>query len=82
MGNKDVGYVRIQDNDVSIIIDPKYHKKGIGSNALNLLEKEAKKLGIKKLVGRIMIQNKQSEQIFRKNNYKLKMYWYEKNIES
>ena len=79
-GLQDVGYLRVLDNDVGIIIDTKYHNKGIGSKALKLLEKEAKRLGIKKLVGKVMIYNKSSKNIFIKNNYKLLMYWYEKDI--
>jgi len=78
--SKNVGYIRVLDNDVSIMIEKKFHSKGIGTQALEILEKEARKVGIRKLVGRIMIDNKKSEQIFLKNNYKLKMYWFEKNI--
>jgi len=76
--DKDVGYLRILNSDVSIIIDRAYHEKGIGTKALRLLEKEAKKIGIKKLVGKVMVHNKNSEKIFVKNDYKLLMYWYEK----
>jgi RimJ/RimL family protein N-acetyltransferase len=78
---KDVGYVRILDNDVSIIIDKEFQNKGIGTMALIAIESEAKKLGLKKLVGRIMISNKSSKKIFTENNYKLKMWWYEKEIQ-
>ena len=80
-GEKDVGYVRILDCDVSIIIDKKYQNKGIATKALIVIENEAKKIGIKKLVGRIMVHNKSSKKIFTENNYKLKMWWYEKKIE-
>lgn len=79
-GKKNVGYLRVLDGDVSIIVDKNYHGKGIGSKALGLLEKEAKKLGLKKLVGRVMISNKESKKIFEKNGYKLLMYWLEKDI--
>lgn len=79
-GKSDVGYVRIFDNDVSIMLDDKFRNKGIGSIALELLEIEAKKLHISKLVGRVMIDNKSSKKIFEKNNYKLRMYWLEKKI--
>ena len=79
--NEDVGYVRILDNDVSIMIDEKYHGQGIGEKAISLLESEAKLLGLKKLVGKMMIDNKASEKIFLKNNFKLKMFWYEKSLE-
>ena len=54
----DVGYVRILDNDVSIMIEPSHHGKGIGTDAMRLVEIEAQKLGIKYLVGKMMIFNK------------------------
>jgi len=78
--DENVGYVRILDGDIGIALEKKYHGKGIGSKALKLLEKEAKKLRIKKLVGRVMIHNESSKKIFLKNNYRLKLYWYEKDI--
>lgn len=78
--SKNVGYVRILDNDISIMIESHYENKGIGSHALKLVEDEAKKLGLKKLVGRVLTHNTSSKKIFEKNNYKLKMYWLEKDI--
>ena len=78
---KDVGYLRILDGDVSIIIDKKFHSKGIGTSALKILEENARSLGIKKLIGKIIIDNKSSQKIFLKNKYKLKMYWYEKQLD-
>ena len=78
--NKDVGYVRILDDDIGIIIDSKFQKKGIGTKALQLLEAEAKKLGHKKLIGKVMVHNKNSKKLFEKNSYKLKMYWFEKEF--
>ena len=78
--NQNVGYIRILDSDISIIIDKKFHNAGIGTQTLQLLEIEAKKIGIKKLIARIIISNEQSKKIFEKNNYKLKMYWFEKEI--
>ena len=62
------------------MIHPKYIGKGIGSQALVLVEKEAKKIGLQKLIGRVMIENKSSKKIFEKNNYALKMFWFEKDI--
>jgi len=77
---KDVGYVRLLDEDVSIMIEKKYQGQGIGTLALQILEKEARNLGVKRLVGRVMVDNERSKQIFLNNDYKLKMYWFEKNI--
>lgn len=76
----DVGYVRILDNDVSIMIKPSHHGKGIGTDAMRLVEIEAQKLGIKYLIGKMMVFNKKSEKIFVNNGFELKMYWYEKQM--
>ena len=62
------------------MIDDSFQNKGVGTIALNLLENEAKLLGIKKLVGRIMIHNNHSKKIFENNGYGLLMYWLEKHI--
>lgn len=80
IGNKNVGYVRILDNDVSIIIDKKHQGRGIGTKVIKLIEIEAKKIGIKKLVAKVMIFNKNSKKIFEKNGFKPLMYWLEKEI--
>lgn len=80
LDNTKVGYVRILNNDVSIIVDPQFHDEGIGTKTLKLLEKEAKKEKIEKLIGRIMVHNKKSARIFENNGYKLLMYWYEKKL--
>jgi predicted acetyltransferase len=76
----DVGYVRILDSDVSIMIYEEYQNKGIASRGLKLLEGEAKKLKINKLIAKFTPENHSSKEIFYKNNYKLKMYLYEKKI--
>ena len=76
-----IGYIRILNNDVGIAIDNKYHGKGYGANALLLVEKEAKKMGLTKLVGRVMIHNESSKKIFLNNDYKLKLYLYEKDLQ-
>ena len=78
--DQNIGYIRILDNDISIMIDKKYQNIGIGSQALALVEKEAKKFGIRKLVGRVMTHNESSKKIFEKNGYNLIMYWLEKDI--
>lgn len=77
---KEVGYVRLLNNDVSIIVDKKFQDKNIGTNTLKLLEEEAKKIGLKKLIALILTKNKTSKKIFEKNQYKLKQWWMEKEI--
>ena len=78
--NQNIGYIRIFNNDISIMISRQYQNKGIGSQALEFVEKEAKTLGINKLVGRVMLDNESSKKIFEKNGYKILMYWLEKDI--
>ena len=78
--NEDAGYVRILDFDVSIMVAKKYQNKGIASITLSLLEKEAKTLGIKKLVALVAPENKSSQKIFQKNNYTLKLNLFEKDL--
>lgn len=77
---KEVGYVRLLNNDVSIIVDKKFQDKNIGTNTLKLLEEEAKKIGLKKLIALILTKNQTSKKIFEKNQYKLKQWWMEKEI--
>lgn len=80
--SNDVGYVRILNNDVSIMVESSHHGKGVGTNAIKLVEIEAKKLGVSYLVGKMMIFNKKSEKIFLNNGFELKMHWYEKQLSS
>jgi len=77
---RNVGYTRILDGDVSIMIEQSFHNKGIGTRALKQLENEAKALGLKKLIARIKIDNKNSKSIFKKNGYRLNMNLFEKDI--
>jgi len=75
-----IGYCRILNNDVGIMIQKEFQNQGFASKALSLLENEAKKLGLEKLVALVKIGNESSSKIFTKNNFELKMYWYEKEI--
>ena len=79
-GEDDVGYIRILDQDINIMVEKKFQTKGIGTVMLNLVEKEARGLGIKKLKAKVLIGNDSSKKIFEKNNYKLKIYLFEKEI--
>ena len=76
----DVGYVRILDGDVNIMVKEIFQEKGMGTDMLDLLEKKAKVLGIKKLKAKVISGNESSKQIFLKNEYKLKMYFFEKEV--
>ena len=75
-----VGYIRILDSDISILVLRQHHNKGIGTIMLQLVEREAKKLGIRKLRGLVRTNNVGSQHIFQKNDYELKMYWFEKDL--
>lgn len=75
-----VGYVRILENDVGIMIKKEFQNKGIASDALKLVEQKAQKLGISKLIALVKVENEGSKKIFLNNNYELKMYWLEKNF--
>ena len=79
-GEKNVGYIRLLEDDVSIIVDQKFQNKGIGTIMLALMEKEAKKIGLKKIKALVRKNNFSSEKIFLKNNYKLKILTFEKEI--
>jgi RimJ/RimL family protein N-acetyltransferase len=75
-----VGYVRILDFDVGIIIHKKFQRLGYATKALELAEIKAKKLGLTKLVALIRPENISSKKLFLKNNYKLKINLYEKEL--
>ena len=79
-GEKNVGYIRLLEDDVSVIVDQKFQNKGIGTIMLALMEKEAKKIGLKKIKALVRKNNFSSEKIFLKNNYKLKILTFEKEI--
>jgi RimJ/RimL family protein N-acetyltransferase len=79
-GKKNVGYIRLLEDDVSVIVDQKFQNKGIGTIMLALMEKEAKKIGLKKIKALVRKNNFSSEKIFLKNNYKLKILMFEKEI--
>lgn len=80
MDEKIVGYVRILDNAINIMVSKEYHDQGIGSIMLKLLEIEAKKLGIIKLISLVRIDNNSSKKLFEKNDYQLKLIWFEKEL--
>ena len=80
-GKNNVGYIRLLKDDVTIIVDQKFQNKGIGTKMLELMEKEARKIGLKKIKALVRKNNFSSEKIFLKNNYQLKTLMFEKEIE-
>jgi RimJ/RimL family protein N-acetyltransferase len=78
--SQNIGYVRIKDNDVGIMIQKKFQNKGFATLALNLVEEKARELGIKKLIALVKPENQGSKKIFLKNNFEEKMHWLEKNL--
>ena len=86
LNESDVGYVRILDYDVGIMVHEKFQNKGIATEALSLVEKEAVELGLSKLIARIDKNNLSSKKTFEKNGYvekndsELEQLWLEKNI--
>jgi len=78
--SQNIGYVRIKDNDVGIMIQEKYQNKGLATLALKLVEEKARELGIKKLIALVKPENLGSKKIFLKNNFEEKMHWLEKDL--
>jgi len=75
-----VGYLRLLNFDVGIMLKKDFQNKGIASYALGLVEKEAKLLGISKLIAKVQVENIGSRKIFEKNNYNIEFFWLEKNL--
>ena len=62
------------------MIKKEFQNKGIASIALQLLEKEAINLGIKKLIAVVAPENKSSEKIFQRNNFIKKSQVFQKKF--
>ena len=80
LDQNDVGYVRILENDIGIMIQKNYQNKGIATKALSLAEIKAKELGLTKLIALVNKDNESSKKIFENNDYVLSMFWLEKEI--
>jgi L-amino acid N-acyltransferase YncA len=65
--NKRQGYDRTAE--LSIYLKPEFTGRGIGPQAIRFLEKQAKKAGIKVLVGSISGDNKNSIKLLKKAGY-------------
>jgi RimJ/RimL family protein N-acetyltransferase len=77
-GKKDLGYIRILNQDISILVQKKFQTKGIGTTMIKLIEEKAISLDIKKLKAVVLPENEKSKKIFLKNNYQQKMNTFEK----
>jgi len=83
--DKKIGYIRILDDDVGIMLKNEFQNKGLATKALKLVEEKAKSLGITKLIAKVKVENESSKRIFENNNFKLQMahqHWhqYQKEI--
>ncbi len=75
----DIGYIRVLEEDVSVLLKKEFQGKGFGTKALRKLEKQS---GLpKKLIGEIKANNISSIKTFEKAGYKLKTLVFEKNIQ-
>ena len=75
-----IGYIRILDHDINIMVDKKFQNKGVGTTMLKLVEEKAKKLGLKKLEARVLTENQNSLKLFQKNDFQIKMNQLEKKL--
>ena len=75
-----LGYIRILDHDINIMVDKKFQNKGVGTTMLKLVEEKAKKLGLKKLEARVLTENQNSLKLFQKNDFQIKMNQLEKKL--
>jgi len=72
----DIGYIRILDMDISILIKKEFHSQGFGTNSLKFLLKQENLP--EKLIGRVLAKNTSSVKAFEKAGFKLKMLVFEK----
>ena len=80
LNQSDVGYVRILDQDVGIMIKEEFQNKGIATKSLSLVEKKAVELGISELIALVHKDNESNKKIFENNGYELSRFWLEKQI--
>ena len=80
LNQNEVGYVRILDQDVGIMIKEEFQNKGIATKSLSLVEKKAVELGISKLIALVHMDNESSKKIFENNGYEISRFWLEKQI--
>ena len=78
--SQNIGYVRIKDDDVGIMIQKEFQNKGFATLALQLVEEQARKLGMKKLVALIVPENIGSKKAFLKNNFEERLHRLEKDL--
>ena len=67
--NKDVGYAKIINSELSYMIKKGFRGMGIGHDSFKLIEEEAKKIGMRKIVAKIKIDNLASLNWIRKAGY-------------
>lgn len=82
--DKPIGYCMIKDiktnPKVGITIDEPYWGNGYGKEAMKILEKKARKMGIKRLGLLVRIKNKRAIRMYRKLGYEITNYVMEKEL--
>ena len=80
LDNDIVGYIRILNSEINILVVKEFQNQGVGSTMLKLLEDKARELNIKKLKGSVRIDNIKSKKLFEKNGYNRVAYLFEKSF--
>tara|TARA_Y100001936_G_C16042705_1_gene652599 strand:- start:925 stop:1377 length:453 start_codon:yes stop_codon:yes gene_type:complete len=70
--NEPVGYIKIVDSEFGSVLLDGYTRKGIGTNAYNLVFREAKTLGLNKLTATVKITRPTSIEFEKKLGWKIK----------
>ncbi len=78
--DRDIGYIRILEEDVSILLKEEFQGKGFGTKALRKLGKQSSIP--RKLIGVIKVENISSIRSFEKAGYKLKTLIFEKETKN
>lgn len=77
--DKDVGYIKVIDNEVSYMIKKEFRGKGIMKSSFEILFKDLKRLGNTKINASIKAENYASLRLAEKMGYKITKISYKNN---
>ncbi|HKR74861.1 MAG TPA: GNAT family N-acetyltransferase [Candidatus Nitrosocosmicus sp.] len=77
--NKDAGYIKVIDNEVSYMIKKEFRGKGIMKSSFEILFKDLKRLGNTKINASIKAENYASLRLAEKMGYKITKITYKNN---